>query len=314
MIARARSKTTFSLFFGTMLGVATAAFTGHAQEAKDLRPEYKIGYTYQFEQKQSMDMVMTIPGAGEIEQKVATEMGMSAVATKRKDDKAGVRVTTSINSIKYSTENPAAGGNISYDSTNPVDKNSALAVQFEPMMEKDLVIIYDGEGKVEKFEGFEEFMEAAGAGAQMFSEEQFAQMADPTAMLGLDGAKKIGDKWSAEPVVEMGEMGTIKMPMELHYSKDETADGNECARIDTVGTAEMKMNIPGAPEDNGGGGITTKDSIVEGYYLIDPKAGMLRDSVIKMDLTMSINAGGQEMTIPLKQVVHYKLISMEKTK
>ena len=301
-----------SLLFSALLILVAPALNANAQDAKNLRPSYKVGYTYKFEQKQNMEMVMTVPGAGEIEQKVSTDMKMSAIATGRKDGEAGVQVTTTIDSIKFSTANPAAGGNISYDSENPVDKNSALAVQFEQMLGKELVIIYDGNGKVVKFEGFKEFMDAAGAGAQMFSEEQLAQMADPTAMLGLDGDKALGDKWSATPVVEMGEMGTIKMPMELHYSKDQATEaGHECARIDTVGTAEMNMNIPGAPA--GGGGVTTKNSKVEGYYLIDPKAQMLRDSVIKMDLTIAIAAGGQEMTIPLKQEVNYKLLSMEKS-
>lgn len=302
-----------SLWFSALLILVAPALNANGQDAVNLRPSYKVGYTYKFEQKQKMEMVMTIPGAGEIEQKVSTDMKMSAIATERKDGEAGVRVTTTIDSIKFVTANPATG-DISYDSANPVDKNSALAVQFEPMLDKELIIIYDGNGKVVKFEGFKEFMDAAGAGAQMFSEEQFAQMADPTAMLGLDGDKAVGDKWSATPVVEMGEMGTIKMPMELHYTKDEATEaGHECARIDTVGTAEMNMNIPGAPADGGGGGITTKNSKVEGYYLIDPKAQMLRDSVIKMDLTMAIAAGGEEMTIPMKQEVNYKLLSMEKT-
>jgi hypothetical protein len=314
MTARTRLAKKVALGFSALLILVAPALSANAQDAKSLRPSYKAGYTYQFSQKQKMEMVMTIPGTGEVEQKVSTDMAMAAVATERRDGEAGVRVATTIKSIKFATASPA-GANISYDSTNPVDENSALAVQFKPMLGKELVIIYDGDGKVVKFEGFKEFMDAAGAGAQMFSEEQFAQMADPTAMLGLDGDKSVGDKWSAAPVVEMGEMGTIKMPMELHYSKDEdTEAGHTCARIDTVGTAEMNMNIPGAPAGGGGGGVTTKESKVEGYYLIDPEAGMLRDSVVKMDLTMAINAGGQELTIPMKQEVNYKLLSMEKTK
>jgi len=291
----------------TFVATSMAAPSGaHAQDGVVLKPSYKAGNTYKFSQAQSMQME-----ANGATQNVTTDMGMTAIATKRTDGEAGVRVKTTIDSIKFATENPALGGKMSYDSTNPVDENSALAVQFKPILNQPMTIIFDADGKVVDFEGFEEFMAAAGAGAQMFTKEQFAQMADPTAMLGLGTEPKaVGATWSAEPTVDLAQMGTIRMPMELTYTKNETVDGKECARIETIGTAEMKMNIPGA--EGTAGGVTSTDSKVTGHYLIDPELGMLRDSVVHMDLTLAIDGGGQQMTIPIKQVVNYKLVSVEK--
>ena len=244
-----------SLFaIAAMLAVALVASHAGAQEKRDLRAGFKSGYTYTFVQEQKA--VLVAPGGQNMG--INSELKLSAVVVDRNTGEEGVRVTTAVESVKFAMENPLTGV-LSYDSTNPVDENSALAVQFEPILKNELVIIYDGDGKVVKVEGMDELAEAGGLGGAPISRDQIAQMADPTSMLKIDGDKMIGDKWSATPVVDM-EMGTVEMPMELHYSKDEvTEDGHECARIDTVGTARMNLKIPGAVAGGDGAGITTKN-------------------------------------------------------
>ena len=302
-----------SLFVSTLSAAAlllSPALANAQDEGVVLRPRYNPGYTSDFSQGQKMTMTMTPPGSEEkMETKINSEFGMTAVATKR-DDAEGVRVATKIDVIKMEMDNPALGGKMGYDSTAPDDGTNPLAGPFKTMLGTEMVLFYDTSGKVEKVEGFEEFMKNAGAAA-MFTEEQFIQMADPAAMMGLDNQpKKIGDKWDANPEGDLGEMGKVSMPMELTYAKNETFEGNECARIDMDGTAEIKLNLP---EGQGGGNVSSDDSKTDGYYLIDPELGMLRKSLMNMSLTMNMNVGGQQMSIPMTQVASYRLNSVKKT-
>lgn len=275
-----------------------------------LRPRYNPGYTYDFSQDQMMTMIITPPGTDQkLETKVSSHFGMTAKATQR-DEGEGVKVVTTIDAIKMEMNNPALGGKMGFDSTAPDDGTNPLAGPFKAMLGKELVLFYDAEGKVEKVEGFDEFMNGAGATA-MFTEEQFIQMADPAAMMGLDNKpKKIGDKWNASPDADLGEMGKVSMPMELTYAKNETFEGNQCARIDMDGTAEIKLNLP---EGQGGGNVTSNDSKTDGYYLIDTELGMLRKSLMNMKVTMNMNVGGQQMEMPMNQVATYRLNSVKKT-
>jgi len=310
---RTRSTMKNSVFVST-LGAVALLFAPALANAQDdgavLRPRYNPGFTYEFSQDQKMTMVISPPGTDQkLETKVSSEFGMTAVATQR-DDADGVKVVTTIDVIKMEMNNPALGGKMGFDSTAPDDGTNPLAGPFKAMLGKELVLFYDTEGAVERVEGFDEFMKSAG-GASMFTEEQFVQMADPAAMMGLDNQpKKIGDKWNASPDADLGEMGKVSMPMELTYSKNETFEGNECARIDMDGSAEIKLNLP---EGQGGGNVTSNDSKTDGYYLIDAKLGMLRKSLMNMNLTMNMNVGGQQMVMPMQQVATYRLNSVKKT-
>ncbi len=302
-----------SLFVSTLSAAAlllSPTLASSQDEGVVLRPRYNPGYTYDFSQDQKMTMIITPPGSEEkLETKISSEFGMTAIATKR-DEGEGVKVVTTIDVIKMEMNNPALGGTMGFDSTAPDDGTNPLAGPFQAMLGKKLVLFYDTEGKVEKVEGFDEFMNSAGSAA-MFTEEQFVQMADPAAMMGLDNQpKKVGDKWKANPDADLGEMGKVSMPMELTYSKNESFEGNECARIDMDGTAEFKLNLP---EGQGGGNVTSDDSKTDGYYLVDAKLGMLRKSMMNMSLTMNMNVGGQMMTMPMKQVATYRLNSVKKT-
>lgn len=301
---------TLSALAAAVLLMAPTSATAQ-DEGAVLRPRYNAGSTYTFSQDQKMTMVISMPGSEQkMETKISSEFGMSAVATKRDDVDGGVKVTTTIDVIKMEMDNPALGGKMGYDSSAAEDaaNPNPLAPQFKSMLGKELVLFYNAEGTVDKVEGFEEFMKSAG-GATMFTEEQFVQMADPTAMLGLDNvAKKIGDKWNAAPEVKLGDMGTVKMPMELTYSKNEAYESIDCAHIDMLGTAEIALNLPAG---QGGGGVTSEDSKTEGYYLIDPELGMLRKSLIKMTLTMNMNVGDQQMSMPMSQIATYRLISVK---
>ncbi len=302
-----------SLFVSALSAAALLLAPALASAQDDgvvLRPRYNPGYTYDFSQDQKMTMTITPPGSEQsLETKVSSEFGMTAKASKRTEGE-GVKVVTTIDVIKMEMDNPALGGKMGFDSTAPDDGTNPLAGPFKAMLGKELVLFYDTEGKVDKVEGFDEFMNSAG-GAAMFTEEQFIQMADPAAMMGLDNQpKKIGDKWKASPEADLGEMGKVSMPMELTYAKNETFEGNECARIDMDGTAEIKLNLP---EGQGGGNVTSNDSKTGGYYLIDAELGMLRKSLMNMNLTMNMNLGGQQMAMPMKQVATYRLNSVKKT-
>jgi len=302
-----------SLFVSTLSAAAlllSPASASAQDEGVVLRPRYNPGYTYDFSQDQKMTMVITPPGSEQsLETKVSSEFGMTAKASKRADAE-GVKVVTTIDVIKMEMNNPALGGKMGFDSTAPDDGTNPLAGPFKAMLGKELVLFYDTEGKVEKVEGFDEFMNSAGAAA-MFTEEQFIQMADPAAMMGLDNEpKKIGDKWKASPDADLGEMGKVTMPMELTYAKNENFEGNECARINMDGTAEIKLSLPAG---QGGGNVSSNNSKTDGYYLIDAELGMLRKSLMNMNLTMNMNVGGQQMVMPMEQVATYRLNSVKKT-
>ncbi len=102
----------------------------------------------------------------------------------------------------------------------------------------------------------------------------------------------------------MGQMGAMSMDMQFTYVGPAERDGKKVAEIDVTGT------IGGAAEEGAAGLVEFKDSTLKGKMFFDPERGVLLNSTVDMDMTMSIGGdAGAEMDTKTKST--FDLLSIE---
>jgi Family of unknown function (DUF6263) len=201
------------------------------------------------------------------------------------------------------------GGNeIAFDSKDTNPPNNPLTDFFKALVgSKFTLTISPKDLKVTNVEGLDKFVDKlATANDQLkpllksiLSKEALIQMSEPTfAAFPKDGVMK-KDGWKYDVALNMGPIGTYNTS---YTYKPNTSDKT---KIDVTATMTYK-----APDEKSASGLPfiikggeLKADKAEGWVTVDPAAGRIKESNMKVDLkgNLKIDIGGMETTVELTQ-------------
>jgi hypothetical protein len=177
-----------------------------------------------------------------------------------------------------------------------------------------LRVISDEKGNVERVEGFKELTEKAGAQADPMTRQMIEGMVNEDAVKQIAGNQvglpprpvSQGDTWKADQEFGVGQMGKLKIAMDVTFTGWEEVDGKRCALLSHTGT------ITGTGSDSGTeqfslAGVT---GTTKGRTWFDVDAGLVRKGISDQDMKMKMPAMGENATVTMKQSVTNQLVSV----
>jgi hypothetical protein len=236
----------------------------------------------------------TVPGQPQPLQQ-NTAMGQKYSMTVLKEDPDGshvievefmeTRMSSDMNGRKmmeYDSAHKSAA-----DSTNPV------ASIFGKIVGMKIKLYLNNSNDVDHVEGMDELLShfsGAGVGTaslkSLFSENYFKQMMGSSRYLP-NKAVAPGDSWPVQFEESVEPVGTIVMDFNFTLVDWEKHGKRNCARMDLTGTIKSKAGT-GSATGPMGMTIDIKDGNVSGTSWFDPELGIVIDSTVSQDMTLSI--------------------------
>lgn len=266
------------LIFGTsvMIGATSSV------QAVELKLKWEAGKTYLQATKQKMSMTMPDPRGGDQVMKMENNMDMDTNLIAKEHAK-GTEVTMDITRVKMSV---GMAGNMmmDYDSEKG-DQAGPLSAAFKPMLENDLVAVFDGDGKLLEFKGADKIKGLDQAGIDA---DTMKNMMTQTSQMLPNKDVNVGESWSTNIELPMGKMaaGPIKLKLDC---KLESYEG-DMAKVSFSGKLDAKLGEEGKS-------INFKADKFDGNYTFDTKIGQIVDTTTNMNFAMTVQeAGGMAMT------------------
>lgn len=205
----------------------------------------------------------------------------------------------------------AGGQTLHFDSaSDPTeDAGNPLAATLRKMVGAKIHYLTDANGKVQKVEGFNEFLDRLGASSpqaammkSMFNEDTLKQYADFGRGLP-DHPVKPGDTWPLKLQMPVGPVGELTLNLNYTFKGMEQHDGHNCALLDYTGT------LSSTPLENTNGmALNIENGKISGTTWFDPDLGMVIETA--SDQSMDIKIGGstgQTITSSVTQKTGLKL-------
>jgi hypothetical protein len=197
---------------------------------------------------------------------------------------------------------------VSFDSQRDSAKQAADVVTsaLRKIVGAKLRYVLGPDNKVEKLDGYEDFMVRIARGSKnpemlkpMFGEDSLKMLCNWTEALP-DHPVKPGDTW--KNATEMNVYGMAKILIDGTFTFKEWADrgGHKCAKLDFDGTITGKSS-PNAP-------FTIENGTLRGSSWFDPKLGMLVGSDTDERMTVKIQQGRNSMSQQINQNVTLSLM------
>ena len=271
-------------------------------EAVTLKAKLNLNKKYTVRQK--MKTAMPIPaGAGEMKMDMTYDTHVKVLPSKEKEGHKEV----SVGFDRVAVSADMAGQLMEYDSADEAKQNPMLKMSMEPMTKMKFKALYNAN---DEFVDVLEAPAAAGGGMGMgMGEAEIRQIIESMVNHGFpEKAVKVGDTWTHEMDVPMGQMGG-EMTSKTTYTYKGKAERN--------GKKYPKFSFNGTIGGEAGAGgnalIEFKDSSIKGWMLFDEEHGLVRYSEMDMDLTMAVGgADGAELDTSTKAVV--ELVKIEDIK
>jgi hypothetical protein len=185
-----------------------------------------------------------------------------------------------------------------------------MASTIRKMIGARLKLLSDADGKVDKVEGYSEFMGRIAGGGKpqdrammqsFFNEDTLKQMC-AWAKAVPSHPVKTGDTWPVKLDVSMGPMGTMIMDLKYTFKNWEQHDDRKCARLEYKGTMTSKPS--GVPTPMA---MKIEKGQLSGTTWYDPELAMVVDTVSDQDMTMKITMQGKPMNSKIAQKITVKL-------
>lgn len=173
---------------------------------------------------------------------------------------------------------------------------------------------------VDRLEGMDELMTKLASSAPeamalkgMFNEDFFKQMMSQSRYLPSKPVQ-LGDTWPVEIDFPMGGIGTLALDFTYTMKAWEMHGQRNCARLDFDGTIKSKPGTDGTSPVS----ISGMDGTLSGTSWFDPALGMIIDTTMNQDLTMTMNlpkgggaASSGGMKMQMNQVMTIKMASVK---
>ena len=152
--------------------------------------------------------------------------------------------------------------------------------------------------------------EAASGLKNMFSADYLKQM------MGNGGdfppkPVRPGDTWPVQTDLAMGDLGTLATDYHYTFQNWGKRGSRTCAHVESDGTQKSK---PGTHPDSTGMAMTIQNGSSSGVSWFDPEPGMVIESVVNQDLTMTLSVPvpvrGKTITQTVTNLMH-QVITMK---
>ena len=273
-------KTTLLLAAAAILGLVSNV---SAQSKDVLRWKFEKGQKFTVVSDSDAKTEIDTPmGAQEIPNKLTTTMTWEVVEAKD----GNFKIKQTVDRIKVKTSIPFAG-DIEWDSddedSEPEGMARQMVAQFKKMVGKSSELQFNSRGQVKKKDkeeskGGMSMNMAADIASQMFIEFP-------------EGAVQKGKSWEQKISNDIGDQGSMTMKNKYTFQgKEKSSSMKEVYKIGLKGEIEMEM-------DQGPVSMETDEGKIDGTLFFDAKAGHLVKAEISQKIVMSMDAGGQNMTM-----------------
>jgi Family of unknown function (DUF6263) len=295
----------FGRLFWLYLLAAVALTTASAQAQTTLRYKFKEGDTLTYVMEQKQDMSMSIMG-NDITVKTKQVIDLTwKVGAVDKDGSA--KITQTINRVRMSME--SLGNKTEFDTKDgkePTDEaGKTVAAILTAMAGADFTMTMSSRGETSDVKVPQKVLDAvakAGPAGGAMSGDNFKQIASQGGMVLPKDAVKKGDSWNYKNEVKMDPLGKMIVDNKATYDGEAAKDGLKLDQIIIKPTMTLEAT-PNSPTK-----VTLKKQDTKGSASFDSGKGQMVESSMDQNLDMEMEAGGQSVTMKMKQTVGMKLV------
>lgn len=216
------------------------------------------------------------------------------------------------------------GQKMSFDSANPGTDPLGMGKSLGSTVGKELKILIDEKGGVTEIENYDSYIEQLGKSPipgvdfrEMHSREALTQMVNQGALLSLpEKPIEPGASWRFEQLLALPKIGKVSTRGSYTYKGMAQRSGANCVELTTEG--KLTMDVSGEAGAVSPLAIKVTDGTITGTVWFDPQLGVMRESQIQQDMTMSmknpVDPAAADLTIPMKQAVTLKTTKIEDLK
>ena len=291
------------------VAVVSLAAGALAGEKITLKQRYQPG-SYVWEMKTDMKMTMDMgqpqPMAQNMKMLMAAQMVVGPMTEK------GQQFRVTYKRIRQEIKNPMMS--MSYDSALPAaQQNPMLAGLLQAMLNKQIVVTLDAEGKTKNVVGMDKIWDAMGRGnpaaagamqnmKSQFSDETMKQMFSQADQFLPNKPVAVGEKWQVASKQTIPMIGEASVTNDCVLKDVKKVKGAETAIIDFVGTfvaaeGQQIKPLPGASIK-----FEKMDMKTSGTMNLDVRTGMMTASTMKQkgNIKMAVNVSqDQQMNMSI---------------
>lgn len=272
------------------LGMVSAAL---AADKVDLKLKYLPG-TYTVTTDMDADTTTTVGDNKMPAQNAKMTMVIKMVVTPAEGGKKNIDLR--FEKIKQSVTN--AGGEMSYDSSAPADKQPAMLAQaYAPLLAAKLSMVLDENNKIIETKGWEEMMKNMGpSGAALgssFSDKAMRQMIEQTQSKMPSKPVGVGDTYDTKTTLPMPMIGDMDMKYDMKVKSIDGSGDDQTATVEFSG--DVGSEKPTTTQM--GQAKMTIDSVKmtqQGEAKINVKLGLASSTNFTQEMNMAMTVPGPE--------------------
>jgi hypothetical protein len=295
-------------------GNGASKSAGGAGSPIELKAKWTAGKKYLHEMDMHQDMQITMPGTSAPAHQQMDMQQKFSISVLKERPEGGVELELEFVGEKVSSKM----GNrqiMNFDSASSPAHDGADpgAAIFRKIVGAKIRFLTDADGKVEKVEGYDEFVDRiSGSGGPagqmilkgMFNEDTLKQYG--TGAQGLpDHPVKIGDSWPFHMDMPAGPIGNLKMNFQYTFTGWEKRDGHNCALLSYTGTMSSEPSTNAAAMS-----FSIKSGDITGKTWFDPELGANIGGTTDQTMDFDMNMGGQKTDSTMKQNIVVKLVKL----
>jgi hypothetical protein len=294
----------------SMLVAAVLAAQPAGAQKVTLRWKYEAGSEMVYRVKNHQDTYLSMGGASSTDQTQTVRWKVTDVAP---NGDATISMTTE----RVQLETQGMAGNLKYDSDSgepPTDPQAKAAVAMAGL---SYTMVVSPDGTVKSIQGIDKLREQMTAalppeqmammqsvGGELFSEETITRMAQQNVQLFPDEPVGPGDTWQRSFTTPVPMLGSMTTNTTFTLTGVEKSEGRTIAKIATTGT----MSMDGESTSPVPMTVNLGDTKMEGSIDFDADRGITTSSDLSTSMQMTIDAGGQQMTMTMSQTMGTELV------
>ena len=307
--ARTRPRWRGPVLLSALAAFALTAAPTAAQKVT-LRWKYRAGDELVYRVRNHQDMYLSMGAANSSDQTQTMRWRVTGVSP---EGDATIVMTTE----RVQIETQGMGGNVKYDSDSgepPTDPTLKTAAAMAGM---NYTMVVGADGSVKSIQGIDELRERMLASlppdqvammqtmaGDLFTEESLTRMAQQNVQVFPGEAVAPGYTWKRSFSMPVPMLGTMTTNTTFTLTGTEQREGRTVAKIETIGdisiAADSASPVP-MPMD-------LSDAKMSGNIDFDTDRGILDSSTTNMNMQMDVNAGGQQMSMTMSQVMTTELV------
>ncbi|MEZ0275696.1 MAG: DUF6263 family protein [Roseimicrobium sp.] len=279
-----------------VLAALLTAYPALAQK-EVLRSRWEPGKVYK--QENVTNMTATVPDSAEVQKTAVTQSFEVRVTAEPATGNKLAALT--ITGTKATMD--MMGQSLTYDSADPAKSPPTLQQAFGTMLNKSFTLVYDKDDKFVETRGLEKLMATPLGNTTGMDGKQLSEAFRKSYEMSLPkDAVAVGDTWTIEDTLEMAPVVMV-VKAKGKYDSVVEIQGRKHARLVIEGTF-------GTPANSASPFTLGEGSKFSGEVLFD----LQRRVIVANESRTEINLQVQGQTVPMKQTVLMRLVSLEDAK